>query len=89
MPVQKFRDLDSARRALWSKTEDSALARRITSLWECSREMSGYASPRGVQKFRSLEEANLDRAERTRQRMAKRARQLGLLNKALSSGTSE
>jgi len=82
MPVQKFRDLDSARRALWVTNEEPTLARRIASLWRCSRELSGYTSPRGVQKFRSIEEAYLERAERRRRRMIERAELLGFNDRA-------
>jgi hypothetical protein len=79
MPVQKFKSFDAARRALWISPDDPRLAQRIASLWDCSRELSGYTPPLGVQKFRSIEEANLERDERRRKRMVERAQQLGFL----------
>lgn len=64
MPVQRFRDLDEARRALAWDPQDPRLTDRIRKLWSFSRRLSSPPPfPRGVHKYRSIEEAN---AARTR-----------------------
>ena len=61
MPFQRFRDFEEARRALWIKRDDPQLAARIRSLWAFARRLAPGAAPRGVRRFRTLEEANADR----------------------------
>ena len=61
MPVQKFKDLDEARKALWANTGESDLVSRIKKLWAFSARLTPFRIPRGVRKFRSIEEANLER----------------------------
>lgn len=58
MPVQKFRDFDTARRALWLPSGHKDIAGRIKSLWTFSHRLAWHEIPRGVHKFRSIEEAN-------------------------------
>jgi hypothetical protein len=62
MPVQKFRDLDAARRALW-RVRPSDLAAHIRALWAFSAGLAPRQIPRGVRKFRSIEEANQEREQ--------------------------
>ncbi|MHB2016883.1 MAG: hypothetical protein ACYCW6_08075 [Candidatus Xenobia bacterium] len=78
MSVKKFRDLESMRQALWTRSDDPTLPDRIRALWALSAEMAGLDPPRGVQRFRTIEEANAERDERTRKRMRQRAKELGL-----------
>lgn len=60
MPVWKFRTFEEAERALWTTSDDPALPRRIRALWR--RSLAGPLSgPRGVLKYRTIEEANADR----------------------------
>ena len=62
MPVYKYRTFEEARRALWLPTCDPRLARALRGLWKTSWMLAGsYAPPRGVFKFRSIEEANAHR----------------------------
>jgi len=62
MPVQKFRSLDEMRRAKWVSADDPRLPDIIRFNWKAAWEMSGrYVPPRGVFKFRSIEEANAHR----------------------------
>jgi hypothetical protein len=62
MPVYKFRTLEEAERALWLPTCDPRLAKKLRGLWKTSWIMAGsYVPPRGVFKFRSIEEANAHR----------------------------
>lgn len=62
MPIQKFRDLDAARRALW-RVRPSDLVAHIKALWVFSARLAPRQIPRGVRKFRSLEEANQEREQ--------------------------
>jgi hypothetical protein len=79
MGWQRFRDFEQAREALWIEPGDPRLIARIRSLWEfSSRLLGGRSAPRGLRRFRSIEEANEDRerwiAERARAlRAARRA----------------
>lgn len=63
MPLQRFRDFEEARRALWSERSDANLFARIRSLWSFARRLAPGAAPRGVRRFRTLEEANQHREE--------------------------
>ncbi len=69
MPVQRFRDLDEARRALWSGRDDVTLASRIRRLWAFSARLALPVIPRGVRRFRSIEEANAERDHRVAERV--------------------
>jgi hypothetical protein len=61
MPVERFRDLDAARRALWAAPDDPNLAARIRRLWAVSSRLVSLGIPRGVRKFRRIEDANRER----------------------------
>ena len=61
MPVQKFRTLDEARRALWMRSDDPRLPDRARALMAFSRHLAIVHAPPGVRKFRTIEEANADR----------------------------
>lgn len=61
MPLQRFRDFDEARRALWVEPGDPRLVPRIRSLWAFARRLAPGAAPRGVRWFRTLEDANRER----------------------------
>ena len=62
MPVYRFRDFEEARRALWSDANAPDLADRIRRLWAFAARLVPRRVPSGVRKFRSIEEANRDRA---------------------------
>lgn len=61
MPVQRFRTYEDARRALWCDHDDPALYRRIARLWAGGARLALLRIPRGIRKFRSIEEANQER----------------------------
>jgi hypothetical protein len=61
MPIERFRHLDDARRALWTRADDMHPAERLRRLWRFSARLATSALPRGVRRFRSIEEANADR----------------------------
>ncbi len=69
MPVQRFRSFADARRALWLPPGDPKLLARIRTLWDFSARLAPGAAPRGVRKFRTLEEANRDRDLWTQRRI--------------------
>ncbi|MBM3464000.1 MAG: hypothetical protein FJX76_18045 [Armatimonadetes bacterium] len=70
MPVRKFRDLDEMRRTQWMDPHDPLLPRRIAALWAFSEKIMGEVPvPRGVYKFRSIEELNAHRQEWDKKRM--------------------
>jgi hypothetical protein len=60
MPVYKFRTLKEASVALWASPDDPRLPNRIRSWWQSCERMSVTHSPRGLRKFRSIEEANAE-----------------------------
>ena len=63
MPIQKFRDLDTARQALWVPADAPDLVVRIKGLWAFSARLVPRQIPPGVRKFRSIEEANAEREQ--------------------------
>ncbi len=64
MPIKKFRsveEMDGARRDLWCDKPDEACFRRIARLWKRSAQINPRKFPKGVIKYRTLEEAQADR----------------------------
>ena len=62
MPIEKFDDFDSARRALWLEPGDPRILERLQELMKLSEALAPRAKRfRGVRKYRSLEEAYADR----------------------------
>lgn len=62
MPVKKYRDLDAAARDLWHDPADPSLLRRLAELLELGHRLAApLPIPRGVHRYRSLEEADADR----------------------------
>ncbi len=61
MGIQRFRDFESARRALFIEPGDPQLFPRIRSLWAFAGRLAPGAAPRGIRRFRSPEDANRDR----------------------------
>jgi hypothetical protein len=61
MPVQKFRSFEEAREALWGDPRDPEYFRRLAWLWAFSDWLAPKRFPHGVYRFKSIEEANLQR----------------------------
>ncbi len=61
VPVWKFRSHDEARRALWLEPDDPRIGAAIDTVLGFARLGPQVPPPRGVRKFRSIEEANADR----------------------------
>jgi hypothetical protein len=81
MPVHKFRSLEEMNEFYdrqWLRTGDPKIIRQICYLWEMSEALVqpvGLCIPRGVRKYRSIEEANADR-DRWEQERFDRLREL-------------
>lgn len=80
MPVYRYKSHEDARRAQWRKPGDPQIGPTLRALLSLSSALTdGLAPPRGLFKFRSIEEANAHRdaweRERIRQIRAKVAAQ--------------
>lgn len=78
MPIQKFRSLEEAERALWESPMQPDLLARIAALWRFSSQLVPRDIPRGVRKFRSIEEANAEREAWVTRRVQRLRRERGL-----------
>jgi hypothetical protein len=56
MPVRKFRSVEEMNVPVWREAGDPALVRAIASVWAFGRRTRPRLGPRGVRKFRSVEE---------------------------------
>ncbi len=61
MPVEKFRTLEEAERALRCRPAGRDLARRVAELWHRAGLLAGRRYPSGVRKYPTLDEAEADR----------------------------
>ncbi len=70
MPVFRFKTHEDAQRSLWKKPGDPVIGPTLRALWSLSAALAGdLAPPRGVFKFRSIEEANAHRETWLRERI--------------------
>ncbi len=70
VPIQRFRDPDEARRALWTDEANPGLVARIAGLQRLAVQLSVHTlSPRGVCRFRTIEEADAHRDRWVRARV--------------------
>jgi len=71
MPVRKFHSVDEMRREQRVSADDPRLPEVIRTVWEWGWEMAGRAEPpRGLLKFRSVEEADAHRRKWEERRIA-------------------
>ena len=65
MPVRKYRNLEEMNlERRWLPAGDSSILQKIRHLWHLSEFLLrpvGTCIPRGIRKYRSIEEANADR----------------------------
>jgi hypothetical protein len=61
MPVQKFKTFEEAENALLNPYPDEAYFARVSDLWDFADKLNRVSYPRGVFKFRTIEEANRHR----------------------------
>jgi len=68
--IRKFRTHDESARDLRSETDVEKLIPRIRSLWSFSSRLTpNLMIPRGIRKFRTIEEAQLERDHWTQNRV--------------------
>ena len=63
MSVEKFKNPDEARKAMWTGGHSVSVSARIRSHWELCRRLAPTERPRGVRMFRCLEDAQMERAQ--------------------------
>jgi hypothetical protein len=63
MPVQKFKTFEEAEIALLNPYPDDAYFSRVAELWNFADKLNRVSYPRGIFKFRTLEDANRHREE--------------------------
>ena len=65
MSLRKFRTFEDAERALFREPGTPELARAVAWVWAFGTSLACYpVQPRGLKKFRTIEEANADREQR-------------------------
>ena len=69
MPVTKYRHVEQMPPT--PRAGDGELAERITTLWRRARRFAPVSVVPGVQRFRTIEEANAARSDATVKRMRK------------------
>ena len=75
MPIQKFRSVEEMPPVPWCESLDERCLRRIAKLWSRSSAFSSMVYPRGVFKFRSLEEAQKARERVSQENVERRLRE--------------
>jgi hypothetical protein len=63
MPVQKFKTFEEAEKALWKIKPDDTYLARVAELWDFANKLNPISYPKGVFKFKTIEEANKHREE--------------------------
>ncbi|MBN2091163.1 hypothetical protein JW964_16240 [candidate division KSB1 bacterium] len=63
MPVFKYKTFEEAERALWNFKPDEAYFKRVAELWDFANQLNPIRYPRGIFKFKTIEEANRHREE--------------------------
>ncbi|OQX95511.1 hypothetical protein B6I21_05030 [candidate division KSB1 bacterium 4572_119] len=63
MPVYKYKSFEEAEKALWNFNPDEAYIDRVAELWDFADELNPIKYPRGVFKFKTIQEANKHREE--------------------------
>jgi hypothetical protein len=63
MPIYKYKSFKDAEKALWNFKPDEKYFERVAELWEFANELNPISYPRGIFKFKNIEEANRHREE--------------------------
>jgi len=63
MPVYKYKTFEDAERDLWNFHPDEEYFRKVAELWEFANKLCPITYPKGIFKYRSIEEANKQRDE--------------------------
>lgn len=69
MPVRRYKSLDEASRDLWVAPSDPTLLRRMQAVLSLVRLAPSAPPIRGVRKFHTIEEANVDRDDWVQRRV--------------------
>ncbi len=62
MPVKKYRTFQEAEEDLWNMNPDEAWVKRVFRLFRVMRLRKRFPVKRGITKYRTIEEAERDRA---------------------------
>lgn len=63
MPIYKYKTFEEAERALWNFHPDEEYFKRVAELWDFADKLNPIKYPKGIFKFKTLEEANRHREE--------------------------
>ncbi len=63
MPVYKYKSFKDAEKALWNIDPDEEYYKNAPQLWDIANNLCSVTCPRGIFKFRSIEEANKHRQD--------------------------
>ena len=63
MPIYKYKTFQDAEKALWNLEPDENYYKHASELWEIANQLSPVTYPRGIFKFRNIEDANKHREE--------------------------
>jgi hypothetical protein len=61
MPVYKYKTFEEAEQALWNFHSDERHFERVKQLWNFAKTVCPIRYPRGIFKFKTIEEANAHR----------------------------
>ena len=61
MPIYKYKTFKEAERALWNFHPDEAYYEKVAELWNFANKLSPIIYPKGIFKFKNIEEANKHR----------------------------
>ena len=63
MPIFKYKTFDEAEKALWNFSPDEVYYQRVAELWDFANKLFPITYPKGIFKFKNIEEANKHREE--------------------------
>ncbi|MCP5049851.1 MAG: hypothetical protein GY940_21965 [bacterium] len=63
MPIQKFKTLEEAEKTIVISEPDEAYFKRVARLWDFANKINPISYPKGLFKFKTIEEANKHREE--------------------------
>ena len=63
MPLYKYKTFEDAEKALWNFHPDKKYYDKISELWNFADKLSSIKYPKGIFKYKSIEEANKHREE--------------------------
>lgn len=76
MPVQKFKTLEDAEKALVINEPNEAYFKRVAQLFRFANKLNPIKWPKGIFKFRTIEDANQHREEIERAHMLKKQEEM-------------